>query len=502
MADVESEHELKFAPGPLFQVPDLTSIPGLCADPPEEIRLQAVYFDTDDFRLARAGASLRHRDPEGWTVKLPIAHDSSSLTRTEHHVPGENSDEPPDAAVDLVRALIRSAALTPVARLNTVRNRIELRDEGGERTGELVDDEVSLLDGARLAARFRELEVELEPSVSSAFVSALIRRLRAAGAGQPDPVPKIVRALGPRAAEPPDLAEARPLDFASTPEEVVQAAITNGTLRLVANDPAVRLGEDPEGVHQARVATRRLRSDLRTFRSVLDEEWSEPLRDELKWLGGLLGAVRDTEVLLERLEARVEELPASDADDGKQLLQLLTDRREYQRSELLDAMRSDRYLALLDTLVAASRAPRFADASDVGDDEDEDDDDVELADFVRKPWRKLKKSVHALGEDPSDHELHRVRIRAKRARYAAEAVAAALGKKPRKFAKAVADLQDVLGEHQDAVVAEAWLREHRGTAPFVAGELVAIERAAARAAREEWPEVWEHARAKKLRKWM
>jgi CHAD domain-containing protein len=501
MAEAESEHELKFSPGPLFQVPDLNSIPGLSADAPEEIRLQAVYFDTDDFRLARAGASLRHRDAEGWTVKLPVAHDSSSLTRAEHHVPGDPSEDPPDAAVDLVRALVRSAPLTPVARLNTVRNRVELRDQDGRRTGELVDDEVSLLDGARLAARFRELEVELEPSVSSSFVSALIGRLRAAGAGRPDPVPKIVRALGPRAAEPPDLAEPLPLDFASTPEEAVQAAIASGAQRLVANDPAVRLGDDPEGVHQARVATRRLRSDLRTFHSVLDDEWSEPLRDELKWLGGLLGAVRDTDVLLERLEGRVDALPAADVDAAKQLLQLLTDRREHERAELLGAMRSDRYLALLDALVAASRAPRFARGAD-DDEDDDDDDDLELADFVRKPWRKLKKSVNALGDEPSDHELHRVRIRAKRCRYAAEAVAAALGKAPKEFAKRVADLQDVLGEHQDSVVAEAWLREHRNTAPFVAGELVAIERAAARASRDEWPKVWEQARAKKLRKWM
>ena len=493
MSDAASEHELKFSPGPLFEVPDLNTIPGVCADAPEEIRLQAVYFDTDDFRLARAGASLRHRDAEGWTVKLPVAHDTSSLTRTEHQVSGEAGDDPPEAAVDLVRALVRSAPLVPVARLNTVRNKID-----GRRTGELVDDEVSLLDGVRLAARFRELEVELEPSVSTTFISALIGRLRAAGAGSPDPVPKIVRALGPRAAEPPDLTEPRELDFASTPEEVVQVAIANGTLRLVANDPVVRLGEDPEGVHQARVATRRLRSDLRTFRSVLDEEWSEPLRDELKWLGALLGAVRDTEVLLERLEERVDGLPTTDVDEGKQLLQLLTDRRAFERAELLDAMRSDRYLALLDALVAASRAPRFAGEVD----EDDDDEDVELADFVRKPWRKLKKSVHGLGDEPSDHELHRVRIHAKRARYAAEAVAAALGKKPRRFARNVADLQDVLGEHQDSVVAEAWLREHRDAAPFVAGELVTMERAAARAARDEWPDVWEKARAKKLRTWM
>src|SRR5436190_5217948 len=124
MSDAASEHELKFSPGPLFEVPDLNTIPGVCADAPEEIRLQAVSFDTDDFRLARAGASLRHRDAGGWTVKLPVAHDTSSLTRTEHQVSGEAGDDPPEAAVDLVRALVRSAPLVPVARLNTVRNKI------------------------------------------------------------------------------------------------------------------------------------------------------------------------------------------------------------------------------------------------------------------------------------------------------------------------------------------------------------------------------------------
>jgi len=188
-------------------------------------------------------------------------------------------------------------------------------------------------------------------------------------------------------------------------------------------------------------------------------------------------------------------LPPVDIDDSKHLLDLLAERREHQRAELLDAMRSDRYVALLDRLVEASRAPRYAADLDEFDSDD-------LAEFVRKPWRKLRKSVEALGDDPTDHELHQVRIRAKRCRYAAEAVAAALGKGPKRFAKTIAALQDELGEHQDAVVAGAWLREHSSTAPFVAGELAAMEHAAAQAAREQWPAVWKRARRKKLRKWM
>jgi CHAD domain-containing protein len=494
------EHEFKFSPGPFFDLPDLSSVEGVHPEPPETIRLLATYFDTDDFRLSRAGASLRYREPEGWTVKLPIARDAA-LARDEIHIEG-TPGEPPEAALDLVRAITRSAPISAVARLNTTRRVVVLHDDENGKLGEIADDEVSLLDGVRLAARFRELEVELAEAVPPMLVAALVGRLRAAGAGPPDPVPKIVRALGPHAADPPDVVEPRPLDSCSTVADVVQAAIAAATIRLLDNDPGVRLGEDPERVHQARVATRRLRSDLRTFHSVVDEAWSEALRAELKWLGGLLGAVRDTEVLLARLESRLDHLPSADVDEGKLLIDQLAERRERERADLLDAMRSDRYLELLDRLVDASKAPRFAADLDLDDDDDDDDDEERLAGFVRKPWRKLRKAVEALPSDPGDHELHQVRIRAKRCRYAAEAVAPALGTDVKKFAKAIAELQDELGEHQDAVVAGAWLREHRDGASFVAGELAAMEHAAAQAARQRWPVVWQRARRKRLRRWM
>jgi CHAD domain-containing protein len=490
------ERELKFSPGPLFVVPDLGSIAGVHPEPPVTERLSAAYFDTDDFRLARAGASLRYRDPEGWTVKLPAGRGDGALERHELHVDGEPGD-PPAAAVDLVHALVRREPLCVVGRLSTVRTKVTLRDDGGNDIGELVDDEVSVLEGVRLAARFREIEVEITDDADDALPAALVARLRAAGAGHPDPVPKIVRALGPRAADPPDLPEPPPLDFASTAREVVRAAIVRSARRLIDHDPGVRLGRDPEAVHQARVATRRLRSDLRTFRAVLDTEWSEPLRDELKWLGDALGSVRDTEVLLERLEGRLEELPPRDADDGKALLAQLAAHREHARADLLAAMRSDRYFALLDALVDAARTPRFA--------TDVDDDELELSDFVQKPWRKLRKAADAIDEQSSDHDLHQTRIRAKRVRYAAEAVAEALGKDAKKFAEAAESVQELLGEHQDAIVAADWLRHHAGTEPataFVAGELVVMERDAAREARDEWPEVWRKARRKKLRRWM
>jgi CHAD domain-containing protein len=133
---------------------------------------------------------------------------------------------------------------------------------------------------------------------------------------------------------------------------------------------------------------------------------------------------------------------------------------------------------------------------------------MELGDLVRKPWKQLRRAVEALDDDPPDEELHAVRIRAKRCRYAAEAVAPAIGKAAKQFAAAVEGVQEVLGEHQDAVVAGQWLRTHaadgggRVEGAFVAGELAAREDAAADASRAQWPDAWDQAKPKRLRRWM
>jgi CHAD domain-containing protein len=491
------ERELKFTPGPSFRMPSFDD-GGLVADPPDDLKLQAAYFDTADLRLARTGASLRFRNDEGWTVKLPVSSDVA-LVRSELHLGGEPG-EPPDAALDLVQALVRDAPLRLAARLNTARHRVVLRDGDGEQLAELVDDEVSVLDGARLAARFRELEVEFTDAAPADLVDRVADRLRAAGAGEPEQIPKIVRALGPRALDPPDLVAPPKLDFASIPREVLRAAVANSTKRLLANDPGVRMGEDAEAVHQARVATRRLRSDLKTFRRVVDPDWDASMRAELKWLGGLLGAVRDDDVLLERLEHRVADLPRSDRDAGKRLLDGLREHRGHARTELLDAMRSSRYVELVDRLLAAARSiPSSGDPAEL---------ELELGDLVRTPWKKLRKAVKELDDDPPDEELHAVRIRAKRCRYAAEAVAPAVGKAAKQFAAAVEQVQEVLGEHQDAVVAGQWLRTHaadgggRVESAFVAGELAAREEVAADASRAEWPKAWKEAKRRSLRRWM
>jgi CHAD domain-containing protein len=497
------EREFKFTPGPSFVLPPLADAErGIRIEVSPPKRLTATYFDTPDLRLSRAGASLRYREPEGWTVKLPVGN-GALLERDELHCEG-GPGEPPETSVDLVRAIARGAPLDVVARLVTRRGRVVVRDLDGETLAEVADDEVSVLDGPRLVARFRELEVEIGPEAAGDAVEALLARLRVAGSGPPHPVPKVVRALGPRAQEPPDLVPPADLSDDAEVPEILQAAFASSVARIVAYDPAVRLGDDPEDIHKMRVATRRLRSDLRTFRNALDPAWSEPVRDELKWLGGRLGAVRDTEVLLDRLEARLDHVPDDDREAGKHLVASLRRKRVDARDELLEALRSDRYGALLDALVPATgHVPVGPDA-----------DDVDAEDLVAKPWRKLSRAVEALDNAPRDEELHEVRKLAKRCRYAAEAITPAIGKPAERFASRATALQDVLGEHQDAVVAGRWLREHALSAPadgtrtsapsdqaFVAGELAAAERQAARDAREAWPGIWRRLRRARPSRW-
>ncbi len=298
--------------------------------------------------------------------------------------------------------------------------------------------------------------------------------------------------MGDAALAPPDLVPAAEITRRSTLGDLVQAAISNAVQQLVDHDPVIRSSEDPEGVHKARVATRRLRSDLKTFRPVLDREWSEPLRAELRWLGEELGRVRDADVLLGLLEAKAVDLPVERRGDAEALLDRLRSTRARDRGLLLDVMRSERYSQLLDRLVDAASAPRLLAGT-------EDRKAAKAAGaLVRRPWKRLEKTVRRLPSAPADSDLHVVRKRAKQARYALEAVSPVAGSSAAKTARRLADLQDVLGDHQDAVVASAWLggaaQDSDGTAvSFVAGELTGLLHADRRDLRRKWKSAWKHA---------
>ena len=261
-------------------------------------------------------------------------------------------------------------------------------------------------------------------------------------------------------------------------DDELQAALREHVRELLDREPGVRLGADPEELHKQRVATRRLRSLLRSTRSQLEDvERAEWLRDELRWLGGLLGEIRDRDVLIAYLLDELATIEEAAAFGG--ILELLDAEREEARKEVIAAFDSPRYRSLLYEL---ERPPALR-----------EDQGLETA--AEAEYDRLRKNVKKLGDDPSDKELHRVRIKTKRARYAAEAVGG-----QSEFVSRAKDVQDVLGEHQDATVAEERIRELvaqvRGTGrtALAAGRLIERQRSRRASAREAWPQAWKRLR--------
>ncbi|HSS08960.1 MAG TPA: CHAD domain-containing protein, partial [Acidimicrobiales bacterium] len=361
------EREVKLEAGLRFILPDLTGVlPGVVVTTLPDAKLQATYIDTADLGLMRWGITLRHRhdavggaDAEsGWTLKLPADADGVALVRRELFWPGKFGPVP-DEVASLVRAAARTAPLQPVAKLTTLRHRVELWDGTGRRLAEVDDDLVSVMDGRKLAARFREVEVELTPAAPPELLDAVLHRLTAAGAVRGDDRPKVVRAIGARATLGPDVVIPE-LGPDATVAEVVSASIAAAVTRIIRHDPGVRLGDDPEHVHQARVGTRRLRSDLRTFRPLLDVDLTSSVREELGWLGGALGEVRDADVLTERLQSQIATLPDIDQRPASALLRRLANQRNDARARLFDVLNSERYVVLLDELARAAADPPLA----------------------------------------------------------------------------------------------------------------------------------------------
>ena len=152
-----SRESLSSPPG--FHLPPLSgNADGIVADEAEPTVIELTYHDTPDLRLARAGVTLLYRGDDGWVVTLGRDRAAGpELHPDEHRFEGE-AGQPPPAAVDLVRALVRTARVAPVARLRTRRRRVELRDSSDKTLGEVFDDEVTVLASGRVAARFRELD--------------------------------------------------------------------------------------------------------------------------------------------------------------------------------------------------------------------------------------------------------------------------------------------------------------------------------------------------------
>jgi CHAD domain-containing protein len=278
----------------------------------------------------------------------------------------------------------------------------------------------------------------------------------------------------------------------------VRASLAHGLRDLLLHEPAVRHGE-AAAVHAMRKASRRLRSDLRTLGPMLYGTWAQPLVEGLRWLGQALGAVRDLDVLRARLVERSSEF----REGLDPILAALDARHRVASHELGEVLEGERFWTLLQQLSGATKCPPLEDEAN------EPCRDA-LPPLVRRAWRKLRNRACALDASTGpDAELHEIRIRAKRLRHAAELAAEILdSSSARRLARRAAEIQDLLGAHQDAVVARAWILEIAKSGrdgpqlQYAAGRLVERQDQTIREAREHFPKLWTKIDRKALLTWM
>jgi len=277
-------------------------------------------------------------------------------------------------------------------------------------------------------------------------------------------------------------------------------------LRIAASDAEAKRGE-AEGIHRLRTTTRRLRSELHSLDNLIDRRWRGQIEEELSWLAGRLGEVRDLDVLLARLKKAAIALdPAGSSEVAlAPLFSTLQARRALAARLLNDALRGDRYRGLLGTLQQAAKRPALTDAAS-------QPCRVVLPAAACSAWRRLKKAGRGLRATDPDEEFHELRKRAKRARYTAELIAPIMGREVARdagrFIHLVTEVQDTLGQLQDAVVAtreiDRGLAEHANDPAFVqaAHRLLESQHASDQSARQAFFKIWNKLERKKSRRWM
>ncbi|MGW7687010.1 CYTH and CHAD domain-containing protein [Kribbella sp. NPDC054772] len=483
------EIETKYDVDETTVVPALHELPGVASvAQPVELHLDAVYFDTPDYDLAANKVTLRRRtggEDDGWHVKLPV---SSGQRLEVRHPLGRSVRTVPTAVVRTVRVHVRDRKLAPVVTLATRRIVHRLLDAEGGVLAEFADDHVTATVTGAEPESWREWEVELVEG-DAGLLEAAGELVREAGARPASGPSKLARALGDRV---PTYDEST-LPKKPRTSDLFRAYAAAQVAAIRERDPEVRR-DVPDSIHKFRVATRRLRSALATYRPVIDRTVGDELRAELKWLAGEFGAARDSEVQREHFAAEIAEQPvelvigrvAGRIDDHL--------RRVYKdgRAGALAALESERYFHLLDALDRLLAEPPIT-----GDDRKAS---KQVGDILKHDLKRMRQGVHraqaAETDAEQDHELHDVRKAAKRLRYAAESAVSVLGDEAAKLATQAEEVQEILGEHQDSVVSRELLHHlalevyAEGGNTFTYGRLHAAEEHRGNASRKSFYKLW------------
>ena len=477
------ETERKFDVDERAVRPPLNELPGVLAiAAPVTHDLEAVYFDTADLVLTAQHITLRRRtggDDAGWHLKLPL----SGGRRQEIHarrglhtqaVPGHDLDERseadavPESLQQFVRFYVRDAPLVPVARLHTDRTVHALTGAGGETLAVFCDDRVQAerLIHDRASTAWREWEIELVDGPDD-LLDAGQSVLESNGIVLSQHASKLARTLGDRFPVQPDATPRRPRS-SGWAGDVLVLSLHDQYEVLRGQDPRVRQAT-AGSVHAMRVATRRLRSVLATYHSLLDATVVPHLRGELAWLSAVLGGSRDEEVLQRRLQGHLDREP------GDLLLGPIRERlgrrsvtdTDTAHYTLMTALNSHRYFRLLDALAAVVTSPPLTAVA-------KREAGTVVPALINKEWKKLRRAVRAATKTTSEADrdvaLHEVRKRAKRLRYAAEAAHPISRKRAVTVSQFAQKLQTLLGDQHDSVIARERLLKRGAVDAYLRGE--------------------------------
>ena len=449
---------------------------GVAVVPGPARELADVYYDTEDWRLYRAGYAMRvRRDGQNAqaTMKARVPSEGGLRRRREISEPIEGVETPkgiPGPVGERVRRLAGSADLRPLFEVRTRRRTFALCTETPS-SGEIVEDgsgnirpQNSEQDGivAEIALDESEIfanggasthlsRVEVEVGSDAALhdgVGDFVEVLRDALKLHPTRTSKFrtglsVAGLSPAVA--PDLGPTK-IDATKSAGEVAFAILRRHFAAMLAHEPGVRLGEDPEELHDMRVATRRLRAALKLYSDFLPKR-SERYERDLRWVAGALGEVRDLDVYLQGL---CEE-SSRNGEVLEQVIALLRERRVEARKRMLEALDSNRYERLLASFSGTLRRGRNPGPIDPI---------LEAApDLLRDRYKKVRKAANTLSEDSPPEHYHELRKKGKRLRYALEPLQEIYGKSAQKMVKLLKKAQDDLGDHQDLIVACGLMEE-------------------------------------------
>jgi CHAD domain-containing protein len=419
--------------------------------------VEDTFVDTPDWRFHRAGLSLRIRDTQ--------AGHEAQLNRLDPNGNGDGPEPAPQTSLasgeaaglteepgrvgEWVRALSGRQSPVPLFRLKSTRHPYSVLIDG--KAGEVVLDETCVeRPSGTEAVRLHRVQIQIDPGSADA-VRPFVDDLRRACRLTPSVATKFEAGLMTLDLIPARLPDVGPLVLGSDPTmgQLAFAVLRRAFLSMLQNEAGTRIGEDPEALHDMRVAIRRTRAAMALLEPALPIR-ARTLRGELRWIARKLGGVRDLDIQSARLETWRRGARGPDAESLAQLQAAVAERRRNARAAMLRALDTRRYERLVSRMVRMLRQgpPRRSPAARA----------PALAAFpglVLERHAGTMAAGDSLDADSPAEAFHRLRIRLKRLRYAVENSRDLYGSAASDYVNVLVRLQDLLGDHQDSVVAIA-----------------------------------------------